>query len=180
MLVALGANCRFVARSVGANQKHLQQVFTRAYEHRGASFVEVCQNCLVYNDGVFDDFVEKDVAPDAQVLVEHGKPLIFGREKNRGLRLKPGLPELEIVTIGENGISEDDILVHDETSRALAVMLAALEPPTMPVALGVLYCNPAPSFDHNVMSQIKEIQAQKPGGDLNGMLREGHIWTVSG
>jgi 2-oxoglutarate ferredoxin oxidoreductase subunit beta len=152
---ALGAGARFVARSVDTLQAHLGGVLKRAHAHRGASFVEVFQNCVVFNDGAFDEFTAKPVAADTQVHVEHGKPLIFGARKNRGLRLKPGKLELEVVTLSEEGgdVTADDVLVHDETNRALANMLVALEPPAFPVALGVIYCNPAPSFEAEVYAQ---------------------------
>src|SRR3546814_2279640 len=86
-LFALGAGARFIARSVDTAQKHLPVMLARAHAHKGASFVELFQNCIVYNDGVFDDFTDKSVAEDRQVVVEHGKPLLFGKERNRGLRI---------------------------------------------------------------------------------------------
>ncbi len=174
---ALGAGAHFVARSVDTMQKHLAEVLKRAHAHRGASFVEIFQNCIVYNDGVFSDFTEKDVADDAQIHVEHGRPLVFGEGKTRGLRLDPGALTLETVTIGTDGVSEADLVVHDETNRTLATMLAALE---MPVALGVLYCDPAPSYETSIRARIDEAKAHHPGGDLNALLRRGHTWTVSG
>ena len=110
---ALGAGARFVARAVDNQQKVLPEILKRAHAHRGASFVEIYQNCIVYNDGVFADFAEKETAADTQLQVEHGKPLIFGRERNRGLRLRPGVLELEMVTLGQSGVTETDVLVHD-------------------------------------------------------------------
>jgi 2-oxoglutarate ferredoxin oxidoreductase subunit beta len=176
---ALGAGARFAARSVDTMQRHLPVVLKRAYEHRGASFVEIFQNCIVYNDGIFDDFTEKQVADDAQIHLEHAKPLIFGKEgEERGIRLKPGAIELEVVRLGEDGIGEEDLLVHDETNRSLAIMLAAMAPPDLPVALGVLYCDPAPGFETLIRDQIEEAKARTPNGDLNALLREGHTWTV--
>ena len=175
---ALGAGARFAARSVDTLQKHLPGVLKRAHDHIGASFVEIIQNCIVYNDGVFADFTDKAVAADAQIQLAHGKPLVFGKENHRGLRLKPGAVELEAVTIGEDGIAEADLLVHDETNRALAVMLAAMEPPRFPVALGVIYCNPAPSYEASVHAQIEEAGA-RADGDLNALLRGGHTWEVA-
>lgn len=174
---ALGAGAHFVARSVDTMQKHLAEVLKRAHAHRGASFVEIFQNCIVYNDGVFADFTEKDVADDAQIHVEHGRPLVFGEGKTRGLRLDPAKLTLETVTIGSDGVSEADLVVHDETNRTLATMLVALE---TPVALGVLYCDPAPSYETSIRERIDEAKASHPGDDLNALLRRGHTWTVSG
>ncbi len=179
---ALGSGARFVARSVDTQQKHLPGVLKRAHAYRGAAFVEIYQNCIVYNDGVFDEFTDRKVAPDAQVHVEHAQPLIFGKERDKGLRLAPGGLALEAVRLGEGGITEADILVHDETNRALAVMLAAMEPPTHPVALGVLYCQPAPSYERQmaerVANAVKKATEAGSQGDLNALLRRGHTWRV--
>jgi 2-oxoglutarate ferredoxin oxidoreductase subunit beta len=175
---ALGSGARFVARSVDTLRKPLSQVLKRAHAHRGTSFVEIFQNCIVYNDGVFSDFTEKAVAADNQLHVEDGKPLLFGSEGNRGLRMKSETFELEIVTIGEDGVSESDVLVHDEKNRLLATMLAALQPPDFPMALGVIYCDPAPGYEANVMAQIAQAKAKSPAADLNALLRQGHTWTV--
>ncbi len=127
---ALGAGARFVARSVDTLQPHLVGVLKRARANQGASFVEILQNCVVFNDAVFEHITGKTVAPDAQILVEHGRPLLFGQNKEKGLRLVPGKLELEVVTLGDKGLTAADILVHDETNRALAQHLAALEPPS--------------------------------------------------
>jgi len=198
---ALGAGGRFVARSVDTLQKHLPQVLHRAREHRGASLVEIFQNCIVYNDGVFDDFTAREVAEEAQVHVEHGKPLRFGHDRRKGLRLKPGRLELEVVRLGENGVGEGDLLVHDETNRSLAALLAGMSPPQFPVALGVLLCDPAPSYDRAVAEQVATAQARAASragtegqagegqvaegqvaegqvGDLDALLRQGPTWTV--
>jgi 2-oxoglutarate ferredoxin oxidoreductase subunit beta len=177
---ALGAGTHFVARSIDTLQKHLPKMFRRAHDHRGSSFVEIFQNCIVYNDHVFASFTDKDVAERAQIHLEHGKPLVFGPEDaRRGLRLNAETLSLEAVTLGENGIGEDDILVHDETNRTLATMLAEMEPPTMPVALGVLYCVPNDTYEMSIVSQIEEAKA-RGDGDLNMLLRRGHTWEISG
>ena len=175
---ALGAGARFVARSVDILQKHLPQVLKRAHEHRGASFVEIFQNCIVYNDGVFAEFTEKETAALTQVHLEHGKPLIFGKDGDRGLRLKSGALELEVVSLGEGGVGDAELLVHDETNRALATLLIAMEPPDFPVALGVLYCDPAPSFGARVAAQAEEAASGAPAQDLNALLRRGPTWTI--
>jgi 2-oxoglutarate ferredoxin oxidoreductase subunit beta len=180
---ALGAGARFVARSVDTQQKHLPVVLKRAHAHRGTSFVEIFQNCIVYNDGVFAHFTDRAVAEEAQIYVEHGKPLRFGKGGGKGLRLKPGSLKLEVVALGEagggeDGVGEGDLLVHDETDRTLAGLLAAMEPPHFPVALGVLYCDPKPSYDQLVHERLNS-QRQGPGEpDLNALLRSGHTWRV--
>jgi 2-oxoglutarate ferredoxin oxidoreductase subunit beta len=171
---ALGSGARFVGRSIDTQQKHMPTVLKRAHEHKGASFVEIFQNCIVYNDNVFGRFTEKDIAADNQINVEHGKPLIFGKDGNKGLRVKPGAFELEIVTIGEDGVSTDDILVHDETNLTLANLLAAMEPPNFPVAIGVIYCNPGPTYVESVHEQ--NAKARGKPGSINDLLRSGHTW----
>ena len=175
---ALGSGARFVAREVDTDQKNLPEVLKRAHAHKGASFVEIFQNCIVYNDGVFNDFAEKAVAEEARLHVEHGKPLIFGKERNRGIRLNREKLALEPVTIGEDGVTEDEILVHDETNRTLAGWLSRLHPPHEPMALGVLYCNPTDSYDAAVYAQINAAKKKSPDNDLKALLHGGHTWTV--
>ncbi len=175
---ALGCGAQFVARSIDTSKTHLPEILKRAHTHDGASFVEIFQNCIVYNDNVFGDFIEKDIAADNQLFVEHGAPLIFGTERKRGLRLKPGTLDLESVVIGENGMTEDDLLVHDETNHALAALLAAMPRPQFPVALGVLYCDPSASFETKVWAQIDSARTAKSSAGLNAMLRQGHTWAV--
>jgi len=177
-LFALGSGARFVARSVDTDLKHLPIMFKRAHEHRGASLLEIFQNCIVYNDGVFDSFKAPSVASERQIRVEHGKPMIFGAEKNRGLRIRAGVLEIEAVTVGENGVTADDILVHDETNRVMATLLASMDSDELPVALGVLYCNPAPTYEASVLDQAAEVRAKSPNADLNKLLRSGYTWTV--
>src|SRR5438477_200133 len=178
-LADLGAGGRFVARAVDTQQADVVAVLKRAHAHRGASFVEVFQNCVVFNDGVFDQFTSKDVASDAQLHVEHGKPLLFGSKRDRGLRLKPGTVALEVVPVGEGGVPPGDILVHDETNRALAQLLVALEPPAFPVALGVLHCNPAASYEAEVYAQAQAAGFSGEPADLGALLRREGTWTVA-
>jgi 2-oxoglutarate ferredoxin oxidoreductase subunit beta len=173
---ALGAGARFVARSVDTLQPHLVTVLKRAHAHQGASFVEILQNCVVFNDGAFEHITGKTVAPDAQILVEHGRPLLFGKKKEKGLRLAPGKLELEVVTVGENGVTAADILVHDETNRSLAQHLAALEPP-FPTAMGVLYCNPTAPYEQEVYAQVGGAKGTR---SLDALLRSERTWEVEG
>ena len=173
---ALGAGARFVARAVDTQQAPLVDVLKRAHAHHGASFVEVFQNCVVYNDGVFDAFTEKSVAAEQQLHVVHGQPLRFGKDQPRGLRLVPGKLELEVVTLGERGATEADLLVHDETNRPLASLLAALQPPAFPMALGVLYCDPTTSYERDVEAQMV---AAGQKGELAELLKKGRTWQVS-
>jgi 2-oxoglutarate ferredoxin oxidoreductase subunit beta len=172
---ALGAGARFVARSVDTQTPHLVEVLKRAHAHRGASFVEVFQNCVVYNDAVFADFTEKATAAENQLLLEHGKPMLFGKARDKGVRVRPGTLELEVVNLGQ-GLAVEDLLVHDEKDRTLADMLARRRPPDFPMALGVIYCDPAPTYDREALAQVKADGLLK--ADLNGALRRGRTWRI--
>ncbi|RED48012.1 2-oxoacid:ferredoxin oxidoreductase subunit beta [Aestuariispira insulae] len=173
---ALGAGARFVARGGDVRIKELSETLKRAHAHKGASFVEILQNCIVYNDGAFGHIMDKDKADDAQIHLENGQPMRFGREAKKGLRLKPGKLQLEAVTIGENGVTEADILIHDETDRVMAGMLAAMEGPDLPVAMGVIYCAPTAAFDQ----QIADVMGRRNPSikKLQNLIEAGHTWTV--
>ncbi|NOZ43423.1 MAG: 2-oxoacid:ferredoxin oxidoreductase subunit beta [Alphaproteobacteria bacterium] len=175
---ALGAGARFVARGIDTSIKELSSTLLRAREHKGASFVEIFQNCIVYNDKVFEEFTGKKRAKDTQLHLRHGEKMIFGKEVTKGLRFNPQKIALEVVTVGENAITEDDILVHDEQNRHLAFMLCELEPPEFPAICGVIYCHPAESYDQSVHDQID--QAKQAGkADFNALLRTGRTWVVT-
>ena len=179
---ALGCGARFVARTIDTQQKRLPGILRRAHDFPGAGFVEIFQNCIVYNDGVFNQFTERDVADDRQVHVEHGKPLIFGKNREKGLHLDGRTLALSVVEIGKDGVAESELLVHDETNPALAALLAGMEPPEMPMALGVLYCAPAPAYDALVDEQIVAAaggaRPDRITGDIDALLRAGHTWTI--
>ncbi len=174
---ALGAGARFIARAVDTQVKAMPGILIRAREHQGASFIEIFQNCLVFNDKVFADFLDKSVAADRQVHVEHGKPMLFGKEGDKGLRIKPGTLELEVITLGENGISQDDVLIHDETDRTLAGLLCRLAVPDFPMVIGVIYCDPASAYDAVLAAQVTAAKKSKPA-DMQELLHAASTWTV--
>lgn len=175
---ALGCGASFVARTIDTAQKHMPDVFKRAHAHKGASFVEIFQNCIVYNDGVFANFTEKKSAKDTQVHAIHGQPLIFGAEHNKGLKFNADKFAVEVATIGENGVQESDIMVHDETNRIMADLLIRLSAPDFPVVLGVLYCEPGLPYDAAVHAQIKDLTSKRGKGDINALLKQGRTWRV--
>ena len=135
LLLALGADATFVARTIDVEAKHQQDIIKRAAEHKGAAFVEILQNCNVYNDGAFASLTDKETKIDTQLVLEHGKPMIFGKNKDRGIRLKGLTPE--VVTLG-NGISTSDLLVHDEHDPVLGFLLSRMAPPAFPTPIGVI------------------------------------------
>lgn len=179
-LFALGANATFVARAVDTQQKHMPGVLRRAHAHIGAAFVEIYTNCIVYNDGVFASFAEKNTAAEGELVLEQGAPMIFGKDSDKGIRMKPGNLSLEVVRLGVDGITEDDLLCHDETNRVLAGMLAEMRNPEFPVAVGVLYCEPAQAYDTAVHEQLVAARAANGNADINALLRGGATWTVEG
>ena len=174
---ALGAGARFVARGVDTQQKRMPDLLKRARAHQGTSFVEILQNCIVYNDKVHGEITDRDRAEEAQIHVSHGEPLIFGKNRDKGLRLNPKSLDLEVVVLGGD-IGEDDLLRHDETNRNRAGLLARLAPPHFPVALGVIYCDPAPSYDRLVEDQMAELSRSGAKTDVAQLLRAGHTWSV--
>lgn len=176
---ALGSGARFVARSIDTEMKPLTHVLKRAHEFDGASFVEIYQNCPVYNDGIFEYIKDKKTAADAQLVLEHGKPLVFGKEGDKGIRLDSKTLQLEVVTIGEDGVTEDDLLVHDETNKVMAQMLADMKAPDFPEPVGVIYCVPTDGYITDVYNQRIKVREEKGEPDLNALLRSGHTWTVS-
>jgi 2-oxoglutarate ferredoxin oxidoreductase subunit beta len=175
---ALGSNARFVARGIDIQAKELGELFLRAKDHKGASFIEIIQNCIVYNDGVFADFAEKAVAADMQLHVKHGQPMIWGKAKNKGLHLNTKNLSLEIVTIGESGVTANDVMIHDQSNKILAMMLSGLRTPAFPEVLGVIYCDPAPSYELQVKAQDDVARAKGPG-DLDKLMRAGKTWVVN-
>jgi 2-oxoglutarate ferredoxin oxidoreductase subunit beta len=178
---ALGANASFVGRSIDTEAHHLMEVLRRAAAHTGAAFTEIYQNCNVFNDGAFDLMKEKPGNLDHQLRVEHGKPLLFGAKGDRGIRLDPKNFRLEVVQVGVDGVTLDDVLVHDETNPTLAYMLTRMPFPAFPVALGVLYAVTRPTYDGAVHEQRMAAKARsgaKP--DLQKLLRGGETWEIGG
>ena len=135
--LVIGAEGNFFARVIDKEPRNLEKTFIAANAHKGASIVEVLQNCVIFNDKIHESIIGKDVRDDNVVMLEHGKPMIFGKERNKGLVLDGA--DLKVVTIGENGITEKDILVHDMTTKnpSIHYLLAKM---TYPLAIGVIRC----------------------------------------
>ncbi len=177
--VALASECTFVARALDTDTQHLTDVLERAARHKGTSFVEIYQNCNIFNDGAFMGFSHREVRSDRTIALEHGKPVIFGKERNRGIRLR-GL-EPEVVTLGEHGVTEKDLLVHDENSKepTLAYLLSRMQHPEFPVPLGVFYSADRPCLETIVEEQSTQIIARSGAGSLERLLKSGATWTVT-
>jgi 2-oxoglutarate/2-oxoacid ferredoxin oxidoreductase subunit beta len=176
---ALGSGARFIARTIDTDQKRMPSILIRAQQHKGASFVEIFQNCIVFNDKVFAEFTEKAVAKNRQIFVEHGKPMVFGKDSELGIRRTPGGLTMEAVNFAEAGLTEDDLLVHDETDHLLATMLVNMSGEgDFPTVLGVIYCDPRSNYDSQVSEQVEEAQATTPNADMKELLFAGNTWSV--
>jgi 2-oxoglutarate ferredoxin oxidoreductase subunit beta len=176
--LAIGAEGKFFARSIDNNVGLTTSVLTEAARFEGTSLVEVLQNCVIYNDKAHAFITDKAMKEDRQLIVEHGKPMIYGIERNKGIVID-GL-KLKTVTIGENGITEADILVHDahDPVPVLHLMLVGLNPPEFPVALGVIRAVETETYDQKFQQQIQRIQSTSNKKSLQDILYSGNIWKV--
>jgi 2-oxoglutarate ferredoxin oxidoreductase subunit beta len=176
--VALAAEATFVARTADVYGQHLRDVLVRASSHRGSAFVEILQNCLIFNDGAFADVTDREIRDDHRVELQHGKPLVFGKKRDRGIRLR-GL-EPEVVAVGPGGVAESDLLVHDEAARspALPYMLSQMQPPEFPTPVGVFRAQAVTTYDAAVHAQIAASREKGKTADLKALLREGDTWEV--
>jgi 2-oxoglutarate ferredoxin oxidoreductase subunit beta len=175
---ALGAGGKFIARAIDTARVPLTEVLKRAHGHRGTSLVVIFQNCNVYNDGVFAHFTDRKTADETQIHVRHGEPLRFGEDGRKGLRLNPESIELEVIIPGEGNMTDADVLVHDERNRTIARLLAEMAAPDYPVALGVLYAEPAANYIEGLYGQREAVRNEKDAGRIDELLRRGHTWTV--
>src|SRR5438309_7369098 len=176
--LAIASEATFVARSIDIDVKHLGAMVEAAAKHTGVSFLEVYQNCNIFNDGAFDYFAERSVRPDKVLYLEHGKPMIFGKDRNQGIRMNGAHPE--VVTIGENEITEADILVHDIHLQdpSVAFMLARMEQPDFPQPVGVFRAVERPSYNQLMADQIETAISKSGPGSLEKLIYSGDMWTV--
>jgi len=168
---ALGCGARFVARGVDTQIKQLVAVLKAAYAHKGAAFVEIFQNCIVFNEDVFEGFTSKANSANNQIQVQHGAPLRFGTGNTRGIAFDPR--SLGLIT-ADLSTNEDAALTHDATNRNLAGLLARMENPDFPMATGVLYDNPGPVY----AAQTRSDGSETPRRTLRDVMRADPSWTV--
>ena len=177
LAVALGAEATFVARSLDVDPHHMVETLEAAAKHRGTSFVEIYQNCNIYNNGAFEDFTAKDVRADRMLFLKHGEPMIFGKNADKGIRINGLKPE--VVELGKDGITEKDILVHDVTIEdpTVAFMLSRMDYPDYPVPVGVLRAVKRPTYDALLEEQLTQAIGGKEH-DINELFRQGDTWEV--
>ncbi|MBW0145525.1 2-oxoacid:ferredoxin oxidoreductase subunit beta [Sphingomicrobium clamense] len=168
---ALGAGARFVARGIDVNKK-LPDVLKAAHAHKGASFIEIYQNCIVYNDDVFAPFTDRSVADEKQLWLEAGEKMLFANGE-KGIGFDTATKSLKVVA-GDS----DEVLIHDPTNRAMALLLAEMPGDIFPVALGLLYEDPAPTFESAVIQQTDAVSEGKTP-DLQKLVAKGQTWQVN-
>lgn len=178
--VALGAESTFAARSIDGDIKHMEFVIERAAQHKGTAFVEIYQNCVIFNDGAYQFATDKLTKPQNVLQLEHGKPMIFGANREKGIRMRPGTLTPEVVNVKD--VPADSLLIHDEHAAdpALAFMLSRLGHPNFPEPMGIFRDVQEPTYDDQVHEQVQQAIAQKGGrGDLQKLLTGTESWRVS-
>lgn len=176
--MAIAANATFVGRSFDVNTPHLVEVLRQANAHKGVSFVEIYQNCNIFNDGAYEPVVNRAVRDERIVDLQHGKPLKFGKDLKKGIRINQNKPE--VVTIGENGVTEKDLYVHDEalSNPAIPYMLSQMDFPSFPVPMGVLRNIQRPSYEEMIHEQNAAIVSEKGKGNLEKLLTGRDTWEI--
>ena len=178
--LALGAEASFVARSIDRDPKHMQEMIMRASEHKGTAFIEIYQNCNIFNDGAFSSLTDKETKLDTVIKLEHGKPMVFGKDNDKGVKLDGFIPVTIDLTNGK--YSMDDVWVHDEKDKSVirAFILAHMaDNPDLPTPIGVFRQVIKPTYDGGVAEQIKNITEKKGEGTLKNLLYTPNTWEVS-
>ncbi|WP_374279702.1 2-oxoacid:ferredoxin oxidoreductase subunit beta [Novosphingobium sp.] len=176
---ALGAGGRFIARGFDVS-KHLPDVLKAAHAHQGAAFVEIFQNCIVYNKDRFEDFAAPKGAEDRQLWLKNGEPMLFGSEKTggtKGIALDAEQLTLKVVDVVDGDWQAAGVLVHDVTNRSVAHMLVEMPFGPFPMALGVIYDDPRPTYEVELLGQDAKAREGK-NTDLSKLLAKGQTWTV--
>jgi 2-oxoglutarate ferredoxin oxidoreductase subunit beta len=175
--LALGANGTFVARTIDVEAKHMQEVISRAYTHHGISFIEIYQNCNIFNDGAFENLTNKATKADNVLVLKHGEPMIFGKERDKGIKLDGFKPV--VVSLKDPNVSVNDVLVHNEKSRELAFILSELtEYPNYPTPIGIFLDISRPTYEDEMKRQIEKAVEKRGKGELDKLLFSGNTWEI--
>jgi len=172
--LALGSGATFVARGVDTSVKQLIPTMIAAKQHKGSSFIEIYQNCVVYNDGVFNSFTERSNIANQQIHVENGKPLIFGENKDKGLIVNNKNSAFDIINLDKDKDNIDRVTVHDETNKFLAYLLTQMKEPDFPVAIGVLHRVSKPTLDQQFTKE-NTLNINK----ISQIINRGQTWTIA-
>jgi 2-oxoglutarate ferredoxin oxidoreductase subunit beta len=173
--IALGAEATFVARTIDVDVKHQQEILKRAHEHKGSAFVEILQNCNVYNDLAWESVTDRNTKADNTLVLEHRKPLIFGKNRDKGIRLRRDMTP-EVVTLGGE-IDQSELLVHDETKRGMGHILSRLGA-HFPTPIGIFRAVKRMTFDQGTHVQMDNAKKKLGPGNLEAMLNRGDTWVV--
>ncbi|MFN5930710.1 MAG: 2-oxoacid:ferredoxin oxidoreductase subunit beta, partial [Sphingobacteriales bacterium] len=181
LALAMGADATFIARSMDRDPKHLQEMLLRSYHHKGSSFLEIYQNCNIFNDGAFEIFTEKSTKAAETLFLEQGKPLVFGPNKEKGIKLDGFHP---IVVDLTNGANADDCWIHDEKDFYKAQILVRMfDDPNkadhLPRPFGVFYQTERPTYEEMLDAQIEQVQTAKGPGNLDKLLSGNETWTIN-
>ena len=174
LALCMGADATFVARSMDRDPKHLREMLIRSNGHIGTSLLEIYQNCNVFNDGAFFGMTDKATKMNQTLFLENGKPLVFGENKDKGIRLEGFKP----VIVSLNDFSLEDLWVHDETDRVKAGLLTRFFDTDFPRPFGVFYCENRPTYEDALAKQIKDAIEVKDKGDLDFLLKGSNTWTI--
>ncbi len=177
-LLALGSGGTYVARTIDRETKHMSQIFKDANNHKGSSFVEIYQNCNIFNDGAFSDLTDRDAKLDSQLMLNHDEPMTYGPDASKGIVLEGS--KLKSVNL-ENENSINDILIHNKYDKNLAMLLADITyDSNLPVPIGVLYEEDKQTYEDLMSAQIEDAKAKKGDGSINELLKgSANTWEVS-
>ncbi|MBN1449317.1 MAG: 2-oxoacid:ferredoxin oxidoreductase subunit beta [Bacteroidetes bacterium] len=177
VLIALGAEGTFVARSMDRDPKHLKETMIAMYRHKGTAFIDVLQNCVIFNDGAFDLYTNKETRDDNVVYLEHGKPLVFGKNRDKGLRLD-GF-RTQVVSLSE--YSENDLIIHDSKSKELAFILAHMnDQPGYPLPIGIFLDIERTTYEEELEEHIARAKEKEGEGTVESLLFDGQTWEIPG
>lgn len=176
--LVIGAQGTFFARAIDSNPKFITEVMLEAAKHDGTSVVEILQNCVIFNDGTHDMITNRETKDDMQLVLKHGEKMLFGKELNKGI--KQGKNGLEVITIGENGATLDDVLVHDmyNLSPGVHLMLSKMLPPAFPIALGVIRSAVSDTYCELLQNSIDDQKAKSPIKCVDDLLNSGDTWVI--
>ncbi len=180
LALAFGADATFIARVLDREPKHLKEILIRSHAHKGASLVEIYQNCPVFNDGAFSPLTDKDTKNDTTIFLQHGQPLVFGRDKNKGIILDGFKPR--VVQVGDN-YSLEDLWIHDENDAVKANLLTRFfdDPKlegSLPRPFGIIYVDERGTYEDALTAQVEEAKDEKGMGDLDALLKGANTWEV--
>jgi 2-oxoglutarate/2-oxoacid ferredoxin oxidoreductase subunit beta len=175
--LALGSGCSFVSRTMDRDPKHMQTILKRAADHKGTAYIEIYQNCNVFNDGAFARFTEKETRDDSVLYLDHGKPLVFGKNKDKGIRLEGFTPT--VVSLHDGSHSINDLIVHNENDSTLAFILANMTyNDNLPRPIGIFQSIERPTYDQQMTAQIEAAISKKGKGTLEQLLNSGDTWNI--